>query len=77
MAKKATTANTDTGLTEPDMTFDDAYHELERIVAQLERGDMPLEQAIELHTRGQQLAALCAARLDQAELKVQKLDIGD
>lgn len=59
------------------MSFEAAYRELEQIVAQLEQGDLPLEQAIELHTRGQQLASLCAMQLDHAELKVKKLESGD
>jgi exodeoxyribonuclease VII small subunit len=52
-----------------------AFHELEEIVAQLEQGDLPLEQALELHERGQKLAAYCAGQLDQAELRVKKLEI--
>ena len=60
---------------ESSLTFEAAYRELEQIVAQLERGDLPLEQALELHERGQQLAALCASQLDQAELKVRRLDL--
>jgi exodeoxyribonuclease VII small subunit len=53
-----------------NLTFEQAYRELEQIVEQLERGDLPLEQSLALHARGQQLAALCAAQLDQAELKI-------
>jgi exodeoxyribonuclease VII small subunit len=56
-------------------SFEVAFQELEEIVAQLERGDLPLEQALELHERGQQLAAYCATQLDQAELRVKKLEI--
>lgn len=52
------------------LTFEQAYRELEQIVAQLERGDLPLEQSLALHARGQRLAELCAAQLDQAELKI-------
>jgi exodeoxyribonuclease VII small subunit len=76
MSKK-TTASPSSVSGEQPMTFEAAYRELEEIVAQLERGDLPLEQALELHARGQQLAALCAAQLEQAELKVRKLEIGD
>ncbi|MCS7061476.1 MAG: exodeoxyribonuclease VII small subunit [Anaerolineae bacterium] len=55
---------------EQTLTFEQAYHELEQIVEQLERGDLPLEQMLALHARGQHLAALCSAQLDQAELKI-------
>ncbi len=56
-------------------SFEEAYRELEEIVAQLERGDLPLERALDLHERGQKLAAYCAAQLDQAELRVRRLEI--
>ena len=59
------------------MTFESAYRELEQIVAQLERGDLPLEQAIELHSRGQQLSLWCSRQLDEAELKIRKLDVNE
>lgn len=71
MPKKIATDTTD----ELPPSFEAAYRELEEIVAQLERGDLPLEQALELHERGQKLAAYCAAQLDKAELRVKKLDI--
>ncbi len=56
-------------------TFEEAYRELEEIVAQLERGDLPLEKALDLHERGQKLATYCAAQLEQAELRVRRLDV--
>ena len=56
-----------------ELSFESAYRELEQLVAQMEQGDLPLEQALELHTRGQQLAAHCAQHLDQAELRVKKI----
>ncbi len=71
MPKPSTTQPTDG----KQPSFESAYRELEDIVAQLERGDLPLEEALELHERGQKLAAYCAAQLDQAELRVRKLDI--
>lgn len=56
------------------LTFEQACRELEQIVEQLERGDLPLEQSLALHARGQRLAALCAAQLDQAELKIRVVE---
>jgi exodeoxyribonuclease VII small subunit len=74
---KKTTPAPDTVSGESQLSFEAAYRELEQIVAQLERGDLPLEQAIELHARGQQLASMCTRQLDDAELKVRKLDIDE
>ncbi len=56
-----------------NLTFEQAYRELQQIVEQLERGDLPLEQSLALHARGQRLAALCAEQLDQAELKIRSV----
>ena len=49
---------------------------LEQIVAQLERGDTPLEEAMALFEEGTRLAAACSSMLDEAEQKVVKLQKG-
>jgi exodeoxyribonuclease VII small subunit len=72
MAKKSA-LSTETSEEPRTPTFEDSYRELMELVAQLERGDLPLEQALELHSRGQQLVTLCSKQLEQAELKVRKL----
>ncbi len=56
-----------------DLTFEQALAQLEEIVGKLESGDLPLDDALALYEQGQQLAAFCSARLDEAELRVQKL----
>lgn len=53
--------------------FEDGFQELEGIVSALEKGDLPLEEALRLHARGQELAAVCAKQLDEAELKLRLL----
>ena len=54
-------------------TYEEAYSDLEGIVAALERGDQPLEEALSLFERGQLLTKHCAELLAKAELKVQEL----
>lgn len=54
-----------------DMTFEAAMTELERVVAALEKGDVPLEESIKLYERGAALKAHCAAKLKSAEEKVE------
>lgn len=54
-------------------TFEEAMARLEVIVAQLERGDAPLEEALSLFEEGTALMKRCSAALDQAEQKVAKL----
>ena len=56
-----------------DLSFEDAFAELQATVAQLERGDLPLQDSIALFERGQALAAHCGLQLDAAELKVRQL----
>ena len=53
-----------------DMTFEQAMAELERVVGQLESGNVPLEQSIALYERGAALKARCEAKLKDAEEKV-------
>ena len=67
MAKKTTAKKID------DLTFEQAFKELEETVARLEDGDLPLEASLALFERGQQLSAHCSRLLEQAELKVTQL----
>ncbi|HET7571455.1 MAG TPA: exodeoxyribonuclease VII small subunit [Gaiellaceae bacterium] len=56
-----------------EQTFEQAEAELEQIVARLEQGQAPLDEALRLWERGEQLYALCRARLDAAQGKVEEL----
>lgn len=54
-----------------EMSFEEAMAALEAVVGQLERGDVPLEASIALYERGAALKAHCAAKLKDAEEKVE------
>jgi exodeoxyribonuclease VII small subunit len=56
-----------------DLTFEQAFAELEETVRKLEEGGLALEESLALFERGQALAAHCNAQLDQAELKLRQL----
>jgi exodeoxyribonuclease VII small subunit len=56
-----------------NLTFEQAFAELEEAVRTLERGDLPLEESLALYERGQGLAAYCAKLLDEAELKIAQI----
>jgi len=58
------------------LPFEQAMAELEQIVGQLERGDVPLERSIEIYARGDRLKAHCEALLKSAELKVEVITQG-
>lgn len=56
-----------------ELTYEQAFSELEEIVAALESDERALDAAVALFERGQALANHCAGLLDQAEIKVQQL----
>lgn len=56
-----------------EMSFEQAMAELEQVVTQLDRGEVPLDKSIALYERGAQLKAHCEARLKEAEEKVEQL----
>jgi exodeoxyribonuclease VII small subunit len=56
-----------------NLTYEQAFNELEQIVTALEAGEQSLEVSLALFERGQILAKHCANLLDQAELKVKQL----
>jgi len=53
------------------MNFEEAMAALEQVVGALERGEVPLDQSIKLYERGAALKAHCAAKLAEAEEKVE------
>jgi exodeoxyribonuclease VII small subunit len=55
------------------LSFEVALKELEQIVTQLERGDVPLEESIAIYERGEALKKRCEALLAQAEERVEKI----
>lgn len=56
-----------------ELTFEEAYAELEATVQQLEAGKLTLEDALRLYERGMALAGRCGSQLDQAELRIKEL----
>jgi exodeoxyribonuclease VII small subunit len=61
-------------VTEPtEPTFEQAQTELEQIVERLERGQAPLDEALKLWERGEELYAFCRTKLDAAEGRVEEL----
>jgi exodeoxyribonuclease VII small subunit len=55
------------------LTYEQAFNELESIVASLESDEHTLDESLALFERGQALARYCTNLLDKAELKVQQL----
>jgi exodeoxyribonuclease VII small subunit len=56
-----------------ELTFEAAQKELEQIVERLERGQAPLDEAITLWERGEELYKLCLGKLDAAQGRIDEL----
>ncbi|MGH6915795.1 MAG: exodeoxyribonuclease VII small subunit, partial [Geminicoccales bacterium] len=59
------------------MSFEQALGELERIVQDLERGQLELEAAIKAYERGTRLKEHCQRKLQEAHLRVEKITLRD
>jgi exodeoxyribonuclease VII small subunit len=57
------------------MTFEQALAELEKIVQDLERGQLDLEAAITAYERGTHLKLHCEGKLREAQLRVDKISL--
>jgi exodeoxyribonuclease VII small subunit len=60
-----------------ERSFEELQRELEDIVARLERGDVPVDDAIALFQRGEELHRACVARLEAAQLRIEELAADD
>lgn len=58
------------------MPFEAAMAQLEEIVDQLEKGNVTLEESIQLYERGEMLKGRCEALLKDAELRIDKIMFG-
>ena len=59
------------------LKFEDKMNRLDEIVRQLERGDVPLEDALKLYEEGAGLIRQCTVLLDEAEQMVVRLRKGN
>lgn len=55
-------------------TFEDALAALESVVSHLERGQLAIDEAVDWYDVGLSLARRCSAMLQQAELRISRLD---
>jgi exodeoxyribonuclease VII small subunit len=59
------------------VAFEEALGKLESIVESMEEGELPLESLLQRYEEGTQLVKTCQAKLEEAELKIKKLEIND
>ena len=55
------------------MNFEEALDQLEKMVTQLESGNLPLEQALDVFETGVKMSRICTQKLEHAEKKVELL----
>ena len=60
-------------MSEKEPSFEDAFSQLEDIVAQLEEGGLDLEGSVSLFEKGMALTKQCEQKLREAELRVEQL----
>ena len=60
-------------MTAEPSSFEDAQRELEQIVERLERGQAPLDDAVALWERGEELYRFCLGKLDAAHGRIEEL----
>ena len=58
-----------------ELSFEDAFTQLEAAVAALQDGKLPLERALQYYQEGMKLAQYCNGLLQKAELSVQQLRV--
>jgi exodeoxyribonuclease VII small subunit len=59
------------------MPFEQAMQELERIVGELEKGSVSLDESVKLYARGKALQERCEKLLADAEARVEKITLGE
>lgn len=57
-----------------DLSYEQAFSELEGIVEKLESEQRPLDESLQLYERGQLLVQYCMALLEQADLRIRQLN---
>jgi len=63
-------------VTKKKLSFEDALKRLEEIVSQLESGEISLDESLKAFEEGRELVSFCLNKLDEAEQKVKKLEVG-
>ncbi len=59
------------------LTFEEAMHELEKLVDSLDKGDVSLDEAIAAYDRGSKLKDYCQKKLHEAKMKVETIQSSD
>ena len=64
-------------MSQKNPTFEENMQRLEQIVRAMERGEVPLEESLKLFQEGTELVRTCGKLLDEAQLQVKKIAVGE
>lgn len=73
----STTKTSRAAAPKPPVSYEAALEELEQLVAQIDAGQLPLDQLLSRYQRGAELLAFCRARLEAVEGQIQQLEGGE
>ena len=59
-----------------EIKFEKAMTRLEKIVEELERGDLDIDKSLEIFEEGIKMSRACSKKLNEAEAKIEKLTKG-
>ena len=74
MAKSNISKTTTEPALDLPQTYELALEELERLITELESGQLPLDQLLSSYKRGAQLMAFCKGKLEAVENQIKVLD---
>lgn len=60
----------------PTLRYEEALQELERLVASMEGGQLPLDDLMQSYRRGAELLEFCRSKLESVEQQVKVLEDG-
>lgn len=60
-------------ITNPELTFEQAYAQLTEVLDQLEQGELALDQSLDLYAQGRTLVKRCEELLSAADLRITQL----
>ena len=64
-------------MSQKNPTFEENMQRLEQIVRAMEKGEVPLEESLKLFQEGTELVRTCGKLLDEAQLQVKKIAVGE
>ena len=74
MAGKEDDTNHESRVPNSELSFEDAYKQLQDLVKKMEAGALPLRDSVIAYEQASKLKAYCEQMLKQAELKIEQLN---